>query len=220
MSTAPSIIKILALIWLEYRAKMGDGCRNSNTRIAFGLQWAQPCFTPFENVKRALIRLEEVSMDELDQLILQTLQEDGRTPFTQIAEQAGVSETTIRSRYRSLEKAGIVRIVGVVDPFALGFQAPAIVGVSVDADKIDQVAGKIAEYPEVSYLVMTLGSSDLTIEVFCRDLHHLTDLITQGIGTIPGVRSTETLMIARSYKLSYRWTPVNNAPMIKNGGKV
>ena len=109
-------------------------------------------------------------MDELDQLILQTLQEDGRTPFTQIAEQAGVSETTIRSRYRSLEKAGIVRIVGVVDPFALGFQAPAIVGVSVDADKIDQVAAKIAEFPEVSYLVMTLGSSDLTIEVFCRDL--------------------------------------------------
>ena len=162
-------------------------------------------------------------MDELDQLILQTLQEDGRTPFTQIAEQAGVSETTIRSRYRSLEKAGIVRIVGVVDPFALGFQAPAIVGISVDADKIDQVAGKIAAFPEVSYLVMTLGSSDLTIEVFCRDLHHLTDLITQGIGAIPGVRSTETLMIARSYKLSYRWTPVIDArrhtTRVKNGDK-
>jgi DNA-binding Lrp family transcriptional regulator len=38
------------------------------------------------------------AMDELDKLILQTLQEDGRTPFTQIARQAGVSETTIRSR--------------------------------------------------------------------------------------------------------------------------
>ena len=147
-------------------------------------------------------------MDELDQLILQTLQEDGRTPFTQIAKNAGVSETTIRSRYRSLEKAGIVRIAGVVDPFALGFQAPAIIGVSVDSNKIDHAARQIAGFSEVSYLVMTLGSYDLTIEVFCRDLHHLTELVTQKIGVIPGVRSTETLMIARSYKLSYRWTPV------------
>jgi len=115
-------------------------------------------------------------MDELDKLILQTLQEDGRTPFTQIARQAGVSETTIRSRYRNLVEEGIIRRA-------------------------------IAELPEVSYLVMTLGPFDLIIEVFCRDLPHLTNLITQQIRLIPGVRSTETLMIARSYKLTYRWSP-------------
>jgi Lrp/AsnC family transcriptional regulator for asnA, asnC and gidA len=150
-------------------------------------------------------------MDELDQLILQTLQEDGRTPFTQIAKQAGVSETTIRSRYHSLEEAGIVRTVAVVDPFALGFQAPAIIALSADAGMLDHVARTIAEFPEVSYLVMTLGSCDLTVEVFCRNLHHLTDLVTQRIGRIPGVRSTETLMIARTYKLSYGWSPVLDA---------
>lgn len=146
-------------------------------------------------------------MDELDKLILQTLQEDGRTPFTQIARQAGVSETTIRSRYRNLVEAGVVRTVGIVNPHTLGFQAPAIIGVSVESGTIDQVAGTIAELPEVSYLVMTLGSFDLIIEVFCRDLPHLTNLITQHIHLIPGIRSTETLMIARSYKLSYRWSP-------------
>jgi Lrp/AsnC family transcriptional regulator for asnA, asnC and gidA len=150
-------------------------------------------------------------MDELDQLILKTLQINGRTPFTQIAKQAGVSETTVRSRYRSLEESGIVRTVGVVDPFALGFHAPAVIGVSVDADKIERVAQTISDLPEVSYLVMTLGSFDLTVEVFCRDLNHLTDFVTQQIGQISGVRSTETLMIARSYKLSYRWSPVLDA---------
>lgn len=147
-------------------------------------------------------------MDELDQLILQALQEDGRIPFTQIAKKASVSETTIRSRYRHLVKEGIVRTVGIVDPYALGFQAPAMMGVSVEPGTIDRVARTIAELPEVSYLVMTLGSFDLIVEVFCRDLPHLTDLITQHIHSIPGVRSTETLMIARSYKLSYRWSPV------------
>jgi len=145
-------------------------------------------------------------MDELDKLILQTLQEDGRTPFTRIARQAGVSETTIRSRYQNLVEEGIVHTVGIVDPYALGFQAPALIGASVEPGTIDQVARAIAELPEVSYLVMTLGPFDLVIEVFCRDLPHLTHLVTQQIHLIPGVRSTETLMIARSYKLSYRWS--------------
>jgi len=144
-------------------------------------------------------------MDEVDLLILQTLQQDGRIPFRQIARQSGVSETTIRSRYRSLTAQGIVHTVGVVDPYALGFQAPALVGVAVEPGTMDQVARAIAELPEVSYLVITLGSWDLVCEVFCRDLPHMSYLITEQIHRIPGVRSTETLMIARSCKLSYRW---------------
>ena len=75
------------------------------------------------------------------------------------------------------------------------------------AGMIDQVARKLVELPEVSYLVMTLGSFDLIVEVFCRDLPHLTSLLTERMHSIPGIRSTETLMIARSYKLSYRWSP-------------
>lgn len=82
-------------------------------------------------------------MDELDRLILQTLQKDGRTPFTQIARQAGVSETTIRSHYRNLVEKGVVRTVGVVDPYVLGLNAPAIIGVSVEPGLLDQVARKI-----------------------------------------------------------------------------
>jgi Lrp/AsnC family transcriptional regulator for asnA, asnC and gidA len=145
-------------------------------------------------------------MDELDRLILQTLQEDGRTPFTTIAKQAGVSETTIRGRYRTLVEQGVIRTVGVVDPYALDFHAPAIIGLSTDPGTIDQVAKALIEMPEVSYLVMTLGTFDLIAEVFGRDMPHLTDLVIK-IRSIPGVRSTETLVIAHSYKLSYRWAP-------------
>ncbi len=145
-------------------------------------------------------------MDDLDRLILRTLQEDGRTPFTRIARQAGVSESTVRGRYRALVEAGVVRTVGIVDPHALGFQAPAIISLSVEPGRVDAVAATIAALPEVSYLVMTLGARDLVVEVFCRDIAHLTHLLTGVIQEIPGVRTVETAMIARSYKLSYRWT--------------
>ncbi len=146
-------------------------------------------------------------MDDLDRLILDILQDDGRAPFTHIAKLAGVSDTAIRSRYRQLVEQGVVRTVGIVDPHMLGFNAPAIVSVRVEPGTTDAVARAIAELPEVSYLVMTLGSSDLIVEVFCRDLGHLTELSIDQIQKIPGVRSTETLVIGRSYKLSYRWSP-------------
>ncbi len=146
-------------------------------------------------------------MDALDRLILQMLQQDGRTPFTQIARKADVSETTIRVRYRKLVEEGVVRTVGIVDPHALDFKASAIIGVSVEPGMISEVAEQLVQLPEVSYLVMTIGSFDLIVEVFCYDLAHVNDLLTQHIHLTPGVRSTETWMIAQSFKLSYRWTP-------------
>jgi Lrp/AsnC family transcriptional regulator for asnA, asnC and gidA len=146
-------------------------------------------------------------MDELDRLILETLQRDGRTPFTHIARQAGVSETTVRTRYSQLVEEGIVRVVGLVDPAALGFRAPAVVGVSVEPGRTAAVARAIRGLKEVSYLVATLGSFDLIVELFCRDLPHLTETVTRQIHAIPGVRDTETLVIAESYKLSCYWSP-------------
>ena len=150
-------------------------------------------------------------MDEVDRLILQALQEDGRTPFTQIAKKVGVSETTIRSRYRNLVDEGVVRTVSIVDPFALDFQAPAMIGISTEPGKIEAVAKAVSELPEVSYLVLTLGAYDLLVEVYCRNLQHLTNLVTQQIQLIPGVRTTETLMVAKMYKLSYRWSPASDS---------
>lgn len=66
---------------------------------------------------------------------------------------------------------------------------------------------KFANSPEVSYQVMTLGSYDLIVEVFCKDLAHLTKFITVELQNIPGIRATETLTIAKVYKLSWHWTP-------------
>jgi len=146
-------------------------------------------------------------MDELDLIILNTLQEDGRTPFTQIAKKAGVAESTIRSRYASLVEQGIVQTIAVIDPFAVGYNAPALIGITVEPGTIYSVAQALENLPEVSYLVLILGGYDLVVEVFCRDREHLTAFITDQIQTVPGVRATETLVIGKIFKLSFFWRP-------------
>ena len=112
----------------------------------------------------------EENFDELDRFILSTMQEDGRIPFSTIAKQANVSESTIRNRYLRMVDSGVVRTVASVDPYALGFQAPALIGVNVTPGTADMVAKDLVLISEVSYLVMTLGSFDLIVELFCRDL--------------------------------------------------
>jgi len=146
-------------------------------------------------------------MDDLDLLILNALQEDGRAPFTQIAKKVGVAESTIRSRYASLVDRGIVQTIAVIDPFSVGYNSPALIGVSTESGAINSVAQTLEQMPEVSYLVLTLGGYDLMVEVFCRDREHLTDLITNQIQSIPGIRVTETLVIGKIFKLSFFWQP-------------
>ena len=149
-------------------------------------------------------------MDDLDLLILNALQEDGRAPFTQIAKKVGVAESTIRSRYASLVERGIVQPIAVIDPFLVGYNSPALIGISTESGAINSVAQTLEQMPEVSYLVLTLGGYDLMVEVFCRDREHLTDLITNQIQSIPGIRATETLVIGKIFKLSFFWQPEIN----------
>lgn len=146
-------------------------------------------------------------MDELDRRLLQLLQEDGRAPFTQLAKKVGLSESAVRFRYKNLVEQGVVRTVSIVDPYALDFQAPALINIAVEPGQLESVARQVGDLPETAYLVVTLGPYDLLAEVYCRTLKHLTELVTQRIQAIPGVRSTATSMVAQVYKLSYRWSP-------------
>lgn len=133
------------------------------------------------------------------------MQYDGRTPFTTIAKQIGVSEATVRNRVARLRREGILQVVGVVDPHLLGLRATAIVGVVVHPPHLQEAAREIASFEEVSYLVMTSGAFDLLVEVLCRDTDHLASFLSEKLLHVPGVQRTETFYILRTYKLSYRW---------------
>lgn len=146
-------------------------------------------------------------MDKIDLVIVNALQHDARTPFTQIAKTVGVAESTIRSRYASLVESGILRTIAVIDPFTVGYNSPAMVGISVEPGMNNLVAQALKKMPEVSNLVLTMGRYDLMVEVFCRDRVHLTEVITDLIQSIPGVQDTETLVIGKIFKLSYLWQP-------------
>jgi Lrp/AsnC family transcriptional regulator for asnA, asnC and gidA len=116
-----------------------------------------------------------------------------------------VPEATVRQRAERLIGRGVVQVVGVTDPLAMGFQQPALIGLSVDPARLDAISQKIAELDEVTYLVVTAGRFDLVCEVVCEDNDHLLRVLTEDLAKIRGIRATETLVELRFVKESYQW---------------
>ena len=145
------------------------------------------------------------ALDDLDKSIIQCLQLDGRRPYAQIGRQLKVPEATVRQRAERLISRGIVQVVGVTDPIAMGFQQPALIGLCVDPGKLDRIAEQIAALDEVTYLVVTAGRFDLVCEVVCEDNEHLLRVLTDRLADIDGIRSSETLVELRFVKESYQW---------------
>ena len=144
-------------------------------------------------------------LDETDRKIVGHLQYDGRMPFTEIAAELGFSEGAIRRRVKRMTDAGVLQIVGIVEPQFLDWEAAGMVGVNVQAGQIEAAAQQIAQFPEVTYLFMASGGFDLFVEIYCRDREHFVSFLSDKLHRVPGVERTETFMILRMYKLSYRW---------------
>jgi Lrp/AsnC family transcriptional regulator for asnA, asnC and gidA len=145
------------------------------------------------------------TLDETDRAIIAHLQYDGRKPFTDIAADLGISEGAVRRRVKLLTDSGILQIVGIVEPQFLEWNAASMIGLVVQTGRVDQVAREIARFPEVVYLFMASGGFDLFVEVYCRDREHLASFINEKLHQVPGVQRTQTFMILKMYKLSYRW---------------
>ena len=146
-------------------------------------------------------------MNETDLAIIRRLQRNGRVPYTEIAQELGISEATVRSRVNKLMDDQVLQIVGMVDPYHLGFNAPAIISVSVQPGRLEAVAEEITAFEEVSYLVMVSGEFDLLVEVMCRDKNHFVDFLNKKLFRVPGVQRTQTFFILRTFKLSYAARP-------------
>ena len=142
-------------------------------------------------------------MDELDRKIIQILQENGRASNARIARDVGVSEGTVRRRLQTLLSDGTIKVVALPDPEVLGYNTEALVGIQVDPDKIDEVARQLAALKESSWVSVTTGSFDIFCWVTLPSSEDLGNFLKSEVGTISGVRRTETFVSLMVRKRNY-----------------
>ena len=143
-------------------------------------------------------------LDAVSKRIIEVLQEDGRMSYAAIGKAVGLSEAAVRQRVQRLLDSGVVQIVAVTDPLQIGFARQAMIGIRAEGDT-RVVADRLAELPEIDYVVVTAGSFDVMVEVVCEDDDSLLELINGKIRAVPGVVATETFVYLKLRKQLYNW---------------
>jgi len=144
-------------------------------------------------------------LDDTDREVISILQLDGRTSNREIARKLGISEATVRNRVGRLIGDGLINIVAVPTPLAVGLTMSAIIGVSVQMRHLDEVVDTITDYREVRYVGLSTGQFDVIIEAFFEDQEQMLEFVTRKLGRLDGVSDVETSVILKVAKFSYEW---------------
>lgn len=142
-------------------------------------------------------------MSELDTLLLQELQKDGRKSYTELAEKFGANVSTVSNRVQRLIDNGVLKIVGVVNPFETGNTFVADIKMKVEIPKLEKVVEELSAIQEVRFLVSCTGPYNLLLELYTSSNDELYKIINGKLGVIDGIKEIETSIILKVHKQSY-----------------
>src|SRR5919108_4200119 len=146
------------------------------------------------------------NFDKIDIKIVNLLLENGRMPASEIARRIGdISERAVRYRIDRMVNEGVVRISAVARPQAFGLTTIADIWMEVESDRIREVAKKMAEFDNVSYVACGIGESDVSIQIVAKDTAEIYKFMTEVVRKVPGVRKTTTSIVPLVIKDVYQW---------------
>jgi len=144
-------------------------------------------------------------LDEVDKSIVAQLSRDARVSNGQIAGELGVTEGTVRARIKRMEEEKLIRLTAVTNIDRFGDALLAYIWVEVErSDRTRGVASVMATIPELGFVGIMLGRSDILAITMVRNTEHLADFVHTRISVIDGVRRTESTLGVNFVKHDYR----------------
>lgn len=126
-------------------------------------------------------------MDSKDEIILKMLMKNSRIPLTHIADELAITETAIRKRIKKLEEMGVIKgYTLIVDPYFIGYEGVALVGIDTAPSKLLEVFESIKSLPDVKYAALSTGDHMIMFEVWCKR-HNELRAVLDGVEKLNGV---------------------------------
>jgi Lrp/AsnC family transcriptional regulator, regulator for asnA, asnC and gidA len=137
--------------------------------------------------------------DATDQKIIEALRKDGRIANATIAQGLNLTEGTIRARVKNLQKKGVLKISGLVNPNCLVDHQIALIGVNIkESHLLKEKAQEISELDEVLSVSIAAGRYDIFAEINIPSNHGLIDFLSKSLPKVSGIESTESFMMLES----------------------
>jgi len=144
--------------------------------------------------------VDKANLDTMDTEIIRLLAENGRMPIGEMAKKLKVTSPTIRSRIKDLEKSGVFKVSGLIDPNKHQEMITALVAMSIKSDgKMDQILEKISQLANVVWVGVVTGRYDIIAEVVCMEgKDELYRFTTKTVLKMGNVIRSETFIIMKS----------------------
>ena len=149
--------------------------------------------------------------DSLDLSILTHLNQNARLSSAAIARQTGVSERTINNRIKRLIESNAIQPTALVNPAAFGYTLAIDIFCELEVGHQEQALEALLELPEISYIAISTGDQDLSLQALFKDSEAMHDFFTHKLHQVPGMRRTRAVLIPRIIKDSSRWLPPEDA---------
>ena len=137
--------------------------------------------------------------------ILKLLENNARMSNETISAITGLTEQETRENIENMENEGIIRgYKTIVDWDKIEDSAvSAIIELKVIPKAglgFEEIASRIAQYPNVESVFLMSGACDLCVIVKCKSFHEVSSFVAKELAVIEGVTSTATQFIMRRYK--------------------
>jgi Lrp/AsnC family transcriptional regulator for asnA, asnC and gidA len=144
-------------------------------------------------------------LDTLDKSIVARLSDDARVSNGHIATELGVTEGTVRARIKRMEQEKLIRLTAVTNIDRFRDAALAYIWIEVErSGQTRVVAEQLAQIPELGFVGVMLGRSDILAITMVRNTEHLAEFVHKRISAVEGVRRTESTLGVNFVKHDYR----------------
>jgi len=135
-------------------------------------------------------------IDSVDRALIAAVSSDARISLTELADKINVSRSTAHTRLQRLRDENVITgFTATVDPQAVGLGVAALVFIDIEQHDWRTLRAELAAIPGVEYLAMCAGRFDLMLIARAENIPALRDVLLGQIQRIPGVRSTESVVI-------------------------
>lgn len=124
---------------------------------------------------------------------------DGRRAFREVAEELGVTENTVRARYKKLIDAGVLEVTALVNPEMIEGHQTAMVGMKVKSADLISAGERIAGLKGVISVRVVTGRYDLLVEILLREGFGLLEFFTGELASVDDVQDFETFVVYKSF---------------------
>jgi Lrp/AsnC family transcriptional regulator for asnA, asnC and gidA len=137
-----------------------------------------------------------MELDDTDRHILRILQENARTPFSEVARRIDMSSATVHDRVNRMQEAGVIEgYHAKVDPREVGFGISAIVGLRVEQGREQDTLDKLEAIEGVQEIHLTTGEWDVMARVYAEDADALRELMFEEVAQMDGFARSQTMVV-------------------------